>query len=283
MKLGLILEGGGSRTYFTSGVLDALLEANIIADFVIGTSAGIANAVSYISGQSGRNLRIATEYLHDKRYMGIRYLLHPKNRSYFNLRFVFDEIPNKHLPFDYDAFERYKGNVVAAVTNVLTGKAEFLEMPRDDTSFTHLRATCALPILFPFIRIDGVPYMDGGICAPIPADAAVNAGCDKNIIVLTRERGYQKPPEKALIWAEKKYRKYPNFAAAISKRTEAYNNNLCQIEKLEAEGKVFVIAPDAIEGIKRTESDPQKLEQLHLQGYKHLIETLPKLKEYLNR
>ncbi|NLN04404.1 MAG: patatin family protein, partial [Clostridiaceae bacterium] len=45
MKLGLVLEGGGSRTYFTCGVLDCFLEEGTYADYVIGTSAGIANGV----------------------------------------------------------------------------------------------------------------------------------------------------------------------------------------------------------------------------------------------
>lgn len=283
MKLGLILEGGGSRTYFTSGVLDALLEENIIADYVIGTSAGIANAVSYTSGQKGRNLKLAKEFMHDKRYMGFHFLLNPKNKSYFNLKFVFDEIPNQHLPFDFDAFERFQGNIIATVTNVITGKAEYLEMPRWDKSFQHLRATCALPLLFPFIYINGIPYMDGGICAPIPVEEAMKAGCNRNIVILTRERGYEKPSEKVLQLAAKRYRAYPQFADALKMRTIAYNRNLQFIEKLAAQGDVFVISPDTIKGIKRTESRPLKLEQLHNQGYDRLKTVLPQLIDYLNK
>ena len=281
MKLGLILEGGASRAYYTSGILDALLEEEIIADYVIGTSAGIANGVSYVSRQVGRNLCIAKDYLHDKRYMGFKHMLNPFNRSFYNLKFAFDDVPNRHLPFDYEAFKSFTGNVVAAVTNLDTGKAEYLEMPRDDKKFQLLRATCALPLLFPVIKIDGKPYMDGGICAPIPASAAINAGCDKNIVILTRERGYQKQPEKALQMSARKYKKYPNFADALLKRTETYNENLAQISNLEKEGKVFVIAPESM-NMKRLETDPEKLEQLHIQGYNQFKNTLPALLSYLN-
>ena len=70
MKLGLVVEGGAARTYYSCGVMDEMLRENIIADYIIGTSAGIANAVSYASKQIGRNYIIGTEYLHDKRYMG---------------------------------------------------------------------------------------------------------------------------------------------------------------------------------------------------------------------
>jgi predicted patatin/cPLA2 family phospholipase len=255
----------------------------IIADFVIGTSAGIADAVSYASGQFGRNLSLATQYLHDKRYMGIRHLLNPKNRSYYNLAFAFDEIPNKYLPFDYDAFARFKGEVLAAVTNVNTGKAEYLPMPRDDRKFDVLRASCALPLLFPVIRLNGVPYMDGGICAPVPADEAIRAGCEKTIVVLTRERGYRKPPERSLALAARLYRKYPDFAAALQKRADTYNKNLERIDELEAQGKAFVIAPGSIGQIKRLESDPQKLEEIYRQGYRILKERLPQLLDYIGK
>ena len=109
MKIGLVLEGGASRTYFSNGVMDVLMEQNIRADYLIGASAGIANGISYASWQHGRSLRLGVDFLHDKRYMGWKYLLKPGNRCYYNVPFVFGEIPEKWLPFDYDAFEAFAG------------------------------------------------------------------------------------------------------------------------------------------------------------------------------
>lgn len=283
MKLGLVLEGGASRGYFSCGVLDGLLEEGIIADYVIGTSAGIANAVSYASGQIGRNLDIAKNYLHDKRYMGFTHMLRPKNRCYYNLKFAFEDVPNIHVPFDYDAFAAFKGDVVAAVTNVDTGEAEYLDMPRGDRTFSVLKASCALPLLFPVITINGKKYMDGGICVPIPVMQAVDSGCDKNIVILTRERGYKKAPEKALQWAAKAYKKYPEFSQSLMQRTDRYNKNLKLVQDLESQGKAFVIAPEKIDGIRRTETDPEKLEGIYQQGYALLKENLPSLHEYLEK
>ena len=71
MKLGLVLEGGASRTVFSCGVMDVLLEEGIKADYIIGTSAGISYGVSYASGQYERNLKITRQYMSDERYMGI--------------------------------------------------------------------------------------------------------------------------------------------------------------------------------------------------------------------
>ncbi len=93
MKVGITMEGGASRTLFSCGVTDALLEENIMPDYFIGVSAGIAYGVSYLAKQKGRNLEIAQKYMNDKRYMGMRHLL--KDRSFYNIPFVFDEVPNK--------------------------------------------------------------------------------------------------------------------------------------------------------------------------------------------
>ncbi|MDD2534471.1 MAG: patatin family protein [Eubacteriales bacterium] len=281
MKLGIVFEGGASRAYFSCGVMDGLLDAQIMADYVIGTSAGIANAVSYVSRQKGRNLRIAQDYLHDKRYMGFRHLLSPTNRSYYNMDFVFDTIPNKLLPFDFETFAQFKGEVVASVTNVRTGQAEFLKISPDDRKMMALRASCALPLLFPIIKIGDQAYMDGGIAAPIPVDQAIRAGCDKILVVLTRERGYQKQVEKTMELARRIYRRYPKFVEALHRRADIYNENLRRLEELEAQELVFIIAPDSMHGIHRTEADALILEELYHQGYLHMQANLAALKAFL--
>ena len=127
MKLGMVFEGGASRTTFSCGVMDAFLEEELMPDYFIGVSAGIAFGVSYLSKQKGRNLKILEEYMADKRYMGLKYLFDRKKKSYYNIGFVFDEVPNKLLPFDYETFAGYKGVVEACVTNIHTGKSRVSE------------------------------------------------------------------------------------------------------------------------------------------------------------
>ncbi|MBO5918164.1 MAG: patatin-like phospholipase family protein, partial [Oscillospiraceae bacterium] len=107
MKTGLVLEGGALRTIFSAGVCDALLAGGIACDYLIGVSAGIAYGVSYISGQQGRNLEVATRFAPDRRYMGVGNLLNRNNRSYFGLDFTFRRIPEEFVPFDYKTFADY--------------------------------------------------------------------------------------------------------------------------------------------------------------------------------
>lgn len=281
MKIGLVVEGGASRTFYSCGVMDEMLRENIYADYVIGTSAGISNAVSYVSKQIGRNYIIGTKYLNDKRYMGTKYLLNPKKRCYFNLDFIMDEIPNKLVPFDYDTFASFKGDVIATLTNINTGRTEYVPVSRYDRRFEILRATCALPLLFQPIIINGNEYLDGGITDSIPFQHAFDDGCDKCIVILTQARDYRKQADKTLEISAKRYRKKPEFAKALLNRPQMYNKQLEDIKMLEEQGLVYVIAPKQSLGINRTESNPEIIEKIYKQGKSDLRIHLDKLKDFI--
>ncbi len=282
MKIGLVLEGGAHRTVFSCGVMDALLDAGIKADYVIGSSAGITYATSYISGQKGRNREMLRRFVRSPRYAGMLHRLNPWNRSYYNQRFLFDKIPNKLLPFDYAAYADFKGEVLAAVTNIHTGKAEYLPVAADDPKWTVLRATCALPLLFRPITIDGARYADGEIADSIPFEKAMTDGCDKVIVVLTRERGYQKSPEKVMDFAaNSQKRKHPEYARAMLRRHEQYNACIAQLDALEREGAAYVIAPEDTLGVTRTDKRIDLLMALYAQGYALTMQQMPTLRDYL--
>lgn len=282
MKLGLVLEGGANRGNFSVGAMDVLMEQQIWADYVIGTSAGIANGVSYVSRQHGRGLKIATDYMPTKRYSGLQHLFNPFNRSLYNLSYVFDDLPNKYLPFDYDAYAAFKGSVKAAATNMRTGRAEYLECPRDDRECRYVMASCAMPLLFPPVEIGGQKYMDGGISDPIPAQQALEDGCDKIIVITTRERGYVKHSEKAVAMAARVYRRrYPEFAAALQRRTECYNESRAHLFELEAQGKAFLIEPVSTQGFARTEKDPEKILALYMHGREVALERIKALRQWI--
>lgn len=267
MKTGIVLEGGALRTIFSSGVCDALLEADLLPDYVIGVSAGIAYGVSYVSRQKGRNLEIVTKYANDKRYMGLRNLLVPSNRCYFGLRFTYETIPNELVPFDYDTFAAFPGEVEAVVSNLKSGQAEYLPVPRRDDKFLILQATCAMPVLFPIFWINGMPYLDGGSADGIPYRRAFEMGCDRVVVVLTRERSYRRGPEKFQRLINLRYSRYPNFCETMRTRAERYNACREELFQLEKEGKVLLIAPKSTEGFSRVERDLDKIRALWKDGY----------------
>ncbi len=282
MKIGLVMEGGAHRTVFSCGVMDALLDSQIQADYVIGSSAGITYAISYVSKQNGRNREMLRRFVRNPKYAGVKHLLNPKNRAYYNLRFLFDTIPNELLPFDYAAYKAFEGDVLAAVTNIRTGDAEYLPVPSDDPQWKVLQATCALPLLFPPIEIDGEFYADGGVADSIPFEKALSDGCDKLIIVLTRERSYHKKEEAMMRFASKRQkRKHPEYAQAMLRRHEQYNAAIDKISELEKDGKVYVISPSDTLGVGRTDKRVDKLMELYAQGYALTMQQMKALRNYL--
>jgi len=283
MKTGLVLEGGALRTIFSAGVCDAFLDADLMPDYLIGVSAGIAYGVSYASRQKWRNLNIVTHYANDRRYMSWGNLLNPHNRSYFGLKFAYEDIPNQYIPFDYDAFAAFPGELEAVVTNLNTGRADYLSVPRRDEHFVLLQATCAMPLLFPIFHIGGQPYLDGGCADAIPWQRAFDRGCDAVAVVLTRERSYIRGEEQTEKLIQRRYRHYPNFVDTMHRRADAYNENRAKLFQLEREGRVFIIAPETTVGFSRTERDLSKIRALWQDGYFKGRAASPGLREFWER
>lgn len=280
MKTGIVFEGGAFRTVFSCGVMDAFLENDIMPDYMIGVSAGAAYGVSYASKQRGRNLKLILDYCNDKRYMGARNLLNPKNKCFYGLQFVYETIPNELLPFDTEAFDNYHGEFYAVVTNVITGKAEYMRYTTQECPSKVLEATCALPMLFPYIYINDVPYMDGGLSDSIPYEKAFADGCDRLVVVLTREAGYRKKTSASTKMVARAYLKYPELAKDLVKRAGRYNRCLRKLEQLEKSGKVLVLRPDSTKGFSRMERNKEKIQALYDDGYQKGIAIADQVKAF---
>ena len=263
---GLVLEGGTFRPIFSAGVMDALLDEDIMFPYCIGVSAGITDGFSYASRQKERNLKILQRYRNDKRYLGAGNLL--KDKSIFGVEFVFEEIPNNLLPFDWESFARYEGDFRVGVTNAKTGQIEYLDGKELDQKNTMVKATCAIPMVFPVVKLNGNEYYDGGICDPIPVRKAQADGHDKLLIVLTRPQGYIKESSKANIAAAKLLRKkYPNLVEPLLTRHIAYNETVAYCEALEREGKAIILRPAGEGIIDSFEKDVRRIETSYQCGY----------------
>ena len=274
----LILEGGTFRPIFSAGVMDALLDNDIIFPYCIGVSAGKTNGVSYISKQKGRNLAVIEQYRNDKRYLGLKNFF--SCHSIFGLDFVFNEIPNNLLPFDMDTYQRYSGKILVGVTNAQTGQTEYLDGKDLDENCTILRATCAIPYFFPCIKYKGNEYYDGGICDPIPIRKAIADGNEKHLIVLTRPASYKKTLSKNNILAAKNIsKKYPNLKEPLLTRHIAYNETVRFCEDLERQGKALILRPSEEGALKSFEKDINKLKAGYNLGYKTATDNLDKIKE----
>ena len=277
---GLVLEGGAFRGLFTAGVLDALLDIKAELKYVIGVSAGATNAYSYISKQRGRNLEIMERFMDNKRYISYGNLI--RYKSLMDLDFVFDEIPNKHCIFDYKTFYEFDGRMLAGAFNVETGSVEYFDKELLDKRNSILRASIAIPMMFPFEKIDGEYYADGGLSDPIPINKSIADGNDKNIIVLTRNEGYRKKKSKANEITYKIYKKkYPKLAEVLRYRYIKYNEQLDYCEELEKSGKAIIIRPTISMDIDRFERDKSKLKAIYKNGYDLIINDKEKILNYI--
>ena len=251
---GLVLEGGTFRGIYSAGIMDAFLEEGIEFPYVVGVSAGISNGVSYVSKQFGRNLEIMDKFRNDKRYIGVGN--YKKHKSLFGLDFVYGEVPQQLVPFDYETFRQYEGKCLVGVTNALTGKPEFLDAKTDNENFEFLRASCAIPGYFPAIMINDTPYYDGGLASPIAVKQALKDGCSKVVIILTQPEGFVKKCGK---------RKYPQIEMLLLARHKIYNKQIEFCNELEKRGKAIIFRPEY--KLDSFESDNKVLRDNWQMGY----------------
>lgn len=280
-KAGLVLEGGSSRGVFTAGVLDFLLEKDILFPYVVGVSAGACNALSYVSKQKGRSFQcFAPERKEDQYKNSLRDMI--KQRSIYDMDKLFETFPNETFPYDFQNYVKHNMECEMVVTNVLTGKAEYLSERENPERLCKIcRASASLPLAAPMVTIDEVPYLDGGLGDSIPIKHAVRKGHKKNVIILTRPYGYRKkfPSEKARVYIAF-FKEYPNLVKSIYYRPYYYNKTLDLIERLEEQGKVFVIRP-VQPCPKRTEVNREKLQGFYDHGYQTMQKELDRMKQFL--
>jgi len=261
---GLVLEGGTFRGIYSAGIMDAFLEEKIEFPYVVGVSAGISNGVSYVSKQFGRNLEIMDKYRNDKRYIGAGN--YKKHKSLFGLDFVYGEIPQQLVPFDYETFRQYEGKCLVGVTNALTGKPEYLDAMEDNENFDFLRASCAIPGYFPAIMINDTPYFDGGLASPICVKQALKDGCSKVVIILTQPEGFVKKCGKGnVVMSQLIKKKYPQIEMLLLARHKIYNKQVEFCNELERRGKAIIFRPEY--KLDSFESNTKVLRETWQMGY----------------
>ena len=273
--VGLVLEGGGMRGVFTSGVLDCFLDHDITFPYCASVSAGACNGLSYMSKQRGRAKKSNIDLLQKYRYIGMKYLW--TQHSILDREFLYDKLPHELLPFDYAACFANPMEFKMAVTNCLTGKAEYLTDRSSETRLIQIaKATSSLPYVCPVVWVDHKPMLDGGIVDSIPVERAMAKGYALNVAVLTRNRGYRdtgrdikNPPYI--------YRRFPRLRLALSKRHALYNRQLELVENLEDEGRLLAIRPKRPLEVGRLESNIDRLTALYEEGYECAEEALHRL------
>ena len=264
-NIGLVLEGGGMRGVFTSGVLDAFMKHSLYFPYVVAVSAGACNGLSYMSRQPRRARYSNIDMLQKYGYISLKNLL--TQGSIFDPNILYDRFPNEIVPFDYDAYRNNPATFEMVTTNCLTGRAEYLSEKRDAARMTAIaKASSSLPYVAQITEVDGVPMLDGGITDSIPVVRAIDMGYSPNVVVLTRNRGFRSAEPDFKV-PRLFYKEYPRLRVALSHHVETYNQQLELIERMEDWGEVIVIRPQRPMEVDRLCRDTAKLERLYEEGF----------------
>ena len=263
-KMGLVLEGGGMRGVFTSGVLDAFMKHDLYFPYTVAVSAGACNGMSYISRQPRRARISNIDYLDRYEYIGIRHLV--TQGCIFDRRLLYDKFPNQLLPFDFDTYFQHAESFEMVTTNCLTGHAMYLSETHDkQRALDIVRASSSLPYVSKIVNVDGIPMLDGGIADSIPVQHAIDMGYEHNVVILTRNKGWRDHGKDRKI--PYLYKNYPRLRVALSHRHKVYNEQIQLVDDLEAAGKITCIRPLRPLEVGRIEKDTVKLERLYEEGF----------------
>lgn len=281
-KVCLVLEGGSMRGMFSAGVLDTFMDENIKVGCIIGVSAGALFGPNYFSNQKGRALRYNKHYCKDLRFISMPSFLLTGN--IVNKQFAFYDVTYKYDVFDNETYVKNNTGYLVTVTNIETGKAEYLPLNDVYTGLEILRASSALPFFSKIVEIDGKKYLDGGIADSIPVLKAKELGYDKIIVITTGPEGYRKEPLSPLMLKviQSKYKKYPAFIKTMVSRATCYNETLDMIKTMEDNNEIFVIRPTEPIHLGTIERNADNLQNVHDLGVKVCKERLDALREYLN-
>lgn len=262
MKKGLVLEGGALRGIFTSGVVDYFLLENIEFDYAVGVSAGAGNITSFKSKQTGRTANVMAGAF-DRSSFGIMELIHSK--KFVNLDKLLDI--NGNNPLDFDTYFKNPLEVEYTVCCCESGEAEYMSEDSDEERVIDIvRASCSMPMLCAPVKIGSKHYLDGSIGNSIPLDRAIEKGCDKAIVVLTKPEGVG--PEdysKYKRILRRLYGAYPEFIKSACERISRYNEKYEYLKQLEAQGRALIIRPHS--SVSKLEKDKDVLRGFYRQGY----------------
>ncbi len=278
MRTGLVLEGGAMRGMYTAGVLDVLMEHGIQADGVVGVSAGAVFGCNYISHQIGRTIRYNTKYCKDPRYGDFRSLF--RSGNIYEEEFCYHELPERLDPFDWETYRNSPVEFYVTCTDVDTGRAVYHRCTGQREDLRWMQASASMPFVSRIVEIGGRRLLDGGISDSIPVDWFRSIGFEKNLVVLTRPRGYRKRPPKAMPILRYMIRRYPALVAAMKTRHIRYNRTLKRLSELEKAGLALVLRPSRTIRVSKLERHPGKLKALYKLGRKDTERRLKEIQSF---
>ncbi|KEK23413.1 patatin-like phospholipase family protein [Bacillus gaemokensis] len=281
-NIGLVLEGGGMKGLYTAGVLEYFMENDVFFPYVVGVSAGACMGATYLSRQKGRNKKVNTELVSDPRYISYRNFI--QKRELFGMDFLFDEVPNKIVPFDFQTFLHTNEQFVIGTTDCESGQAVYYtKQEHGDDILKIIRASSSVPFIAPAVDYDGKKLLDGGIIDPIPVRKAQKDGYQKNVVIMTKPEGYEKQRNKFSSMAKFLYRRYPKISKLLVEHYRFYNETVSYMNSSEQKGNFYIIQPSMQLPVSGIERNQEKLINLYSLGYNDAKNQYERLLEWIEK
>ena len=278
-KANLVLEGGAMRGMFTAGVLDYFMDKGLFCENVIGVSAGALCGLNYVAGEDGRTAFLNMMYCDDPRYLSLFSFATTGNAM--GVDFMFDEIPNKLHPLNYDAFDESPMKLTVVSSNLELGEADYHKIDGIKYDIDYVIASASMPVLSQITDIDGKLLLDGGTCDSIPINYSKLTGAKKHIVVLTQDETYEKKPSSLMPILRAEYADFPFYLDRCEFRHYEYNRTKRMLKRMHEAGECFVIQPAKPVEISKMEKDRDKLFDLYLQGLEAAAAAWDDLQKYL--
>ncbi len=269
-KVGLVLEGGGMRGAYTAGCLAWMVDQNIEVDYGVGISAGALNICNYFL--KDKKLLHDTTVIHtaDKKNIGLYPILH--EGRYVGYNYMFDQLLLKELKYDTSSLRENNSPLEFGIYDMEKCKTIFYNAAHLDDDLRMLKAACTLPIAGKIVDYNNMRMLDGGISIMIPIDRAIEQGCNRNIVIVTKPEGYvRKAAGGFMRWFMKfNYPKYPEMVNNYINRHESYNFQMNKIDEEIENGRCILIRPSLNIPVKRFSGDPENLKKLYELGYQDM-------------
>jgi len=231
----LVLQGGGALGAYQVGVYQALHEAGIEPDWVIGTSIGAING-ALIAGNApavrlerlrdfwSRVEQRAGNYAFEfvpglssvlasmtTMVSGLAPFFVPNPKSWFgphapvgleNAAYYTTAPLRKTLSelVDVDYLNASDTRLTVGAVNVKNGEMRYFDSRDQPIALEHIMASGALPPAFPAVRIDGEPYWDGGVYSNTPIEAVLDDKPRRDSVIFTVHMWNPEGAEPASIW-----------------------------------------------------------------------------------
>jgi predicted patatin/cPLA2 family phospholipase len=270
----LVLEGGGMRGIFLTGVLQAFTDKRYNPfKLIIGSSAGSINGTAFAVDRINlvRDAYFTKLLTGDFIHIGnvLNYQKHVLDLDWMVSTFLGDE-----NPFDGKTLKKAPLVLITATHCAENAPPDtvYLNSKKDDIIMA-LKATAAVPFLYRgFVQYGNYSFLDGGLMDPIPYRKALDLGFkeDQILVVVTRKKGYRKKEESFLVkMLYESYYKKQQFAPlikAMENRFRQYNNTLDELE--ERYTGIDVIYPSDNFKVSRLTQEGKKI----LEGFEQGVE-----------